>query len=178
LLEHAAVVQKVVLDSPARLVMCGSHFSSLMTPPKIFKKMLPYYQAFSQQLHRRDKLMVCHADADTSLLMELLVEAGYDLMDSFVTAPMVPVTLERARQVFGDKVIIWGGLPSVLLCEPFTDEEFETYMRQLFRTIAPGDAFILAVADNIMLESKLNRLERVADMVEEYGAYPIETSSP
>jgi len=170
---HAAKIQQVVLDSSARLVMCGSHFSSMMTPPKIFKQMMPFYQAFSERLHRRDKLMVCHADADTSQLLELLVEAGYDAMDSFVTAPMVPVTLERARAVFGNKVIIWGGLPSTLLCDPATDDEFEAYMRNLFRVIAPGDAFILAVADNIMMESKVERLERVADMVEEYGAYPV-----
>jgi hypothetical protein len=43
----------------------------------------------------------------------------------------------------------------------------------LFRIIAPGDAFILAVSDNIMPETKLERLVRVAEMVEEYGAYPI-----
>jgi hypothetical protein len=170
---HAAKVQQVVLDSPARLVMCGSHFSSMMTPPKIFKKMMPFYQSFAQRLHQHGKLMVCHADADTSQLIELLVEAGYDLMDSFVTAPMVPITLERARAVFGNKVIIWGGLPSILLSDPASDEEFESYMQGLFRTIAPGDAFILAVADNIMMESKVERLERVADMVEEYGSYPM-----
>jgi len=169
----ASTIQGVILDSPARLVMSGSHFSSMMTPPKMFKEMMPYYQSFSERLHERGKFMVCHADGDTELLLELLVEAGYDAMDSFVTAPMVPVTLERAREVFGNKVVIWGGLPSTLLCDPTTDAEFEEYMTYLFRAIAPGDAFILAVADNIMPESKLERLERVVAMIEEYGSYPV-----
>jgi uroporphyrinogen-III decarboxylase len=173
--EQAARIQQVVLDSPARLVMCGSHFSSMMTPPKIFRQMMPYYQSFSERLHQQDKLLVCHADADTSLLLELLVEAGYDLMDSFVTAPMVPVTLAQARAVFGERVIVWGGLPSTLLCDPTTDEEFEDYMMYLFQTIAPGDAFILAVADNIMPETKLERLYRVVELIEEYGTYPVHT---
>jgi len=173
LTEQAQRIQQVVLDSPARLIMCGTHFSPMMTPPKIFRQMLPFYQSFSERLHQRDKHMVCHADADTTLLIDLLVEAGYDVMDSFVTAPMVPMTLEKARAVFGTKVIIWGGLPSILLCEPATDAEFERYMRDLFRIIAPGDAFILAVADNIMPETKVERLVRVAEMVEEYGSYPV-----
>ena len=154
--------------------MSGSHFSSMMTPPKLFQKMMPFYQEYSDQLHQRDKLLVCHADADTSTLLELLVEAGYDLMDCFVTSPMVPVTLERSREAFGNKVIIWGGLPSILLCDPVTDQEFESYMVNLFQAIAPGDAFILGVSDNIMMESKVERLDRVAEMVEEWGRYPID----
>ena len=173
LLDLAARMQDVVLDSPADLVFSGSHFGSMMTPPPVFRKMLPYYQAFAERIHARGKWMVCHADADTSLLLDLLVEAGYDMMDSFVTAPMVPVTLEQARAVFGRKVTIWGGLPSTLLCDPTTDAEFEAYMQYLLRTIAPGDAFILGVADNIMPESKLERIERVGELIEEYGRYPV-----
>ena len=172
--ERARRIQRIVLESPARLVMSGTHFSAMMTPPRLYKKMMPFYQSFADELHQRGKLQVCHADADTNLLLELLMESGFDVMDSFVTAPMVDVTLQQARKVFGSRVIIWGGLPSTMLCDPITDEEFEHYMMKLFRTIAPGDAFILAVADNIMMESKIERLEWVADALEKYGNYPIE----
>ena len=95
------------------------------------------------------------------------------MAECFVTAPMVPVTLEEARAVFGTEVIIWGGIPSVMLCEPVTDEEFEEYMLSLFRTIAPGDAFILGVSDNVMTNSLLSRVEKITEMVETYGNYPI-----
>jgi hypothetical protein len=44
----------------------------------------------------------------------------------------------------------------------------------LFRIIAPGDAFILGVADNIMPETKLDRLRRVREMIDTYGRYPID----
>jgi hypothetical protein len=86
---------------------------------------------------------------------------------------MVPITLAQARAVLGTDVVIWGGVPSVILCEPFSDEDFEAYMRDVFHTIAPGDAFILGVADNVMAESKLERLEYTSRMVEEIGYYPI-----
>jgi hypothetical protein len=136
--------------------------------------MLPYFQPFAQRLHERGKVLACHADADTSLLLDLIVEAGFDMAECFVTAPMVPVTLEQARAAFGSDVIIWGGIPSVMLCDPVSDQAFEEYMRDLFRTIAPGDAFILGVADNVMAEAKLERIERVSEMVQAYGAYPIQ----
>ena len=96
------------------------------------------------------------------------------MAECFVTAPMVPLTMEKARAVWGTDVIIWGGIPSVLLCDPVRDAEFEAYMQQLFCTIAPGDAFILGVADNVMAEAKLSRIERVSEMVRERGQLPIQ----
>ena len=178
--EWAGEMQRVVLDSPARLILGGVHFHAQMTPPRLFREhMLPYFQDFSDRLHARGKVLACHADADTSGLLELIVEAGFDMAECFVTAPMVPVTLEQARAAFGTdvssgtRVIIWGGVPSVMLGDPVSDAEFEAYMLDLFRTVAPGDAFILGVADNVMPESKIERIGRITEMVEAYGAYPV-----
>ena len=172
--EHAQVMQRIVLDSPAKLFLCGQHFESMMTPPPLFKKyMLPYYRPLAERLNERGQVLACHADADTSLLLGLIKEAGFDMAECFVTAPMVSVTLSQAREAFGKDVIIWGGIPSVMLCDPIGDQEFETYMVDLFRTIAPGDAFILGVADNVMAEAKLERIERIGEMVGQYGRYPV-----
>jgi len=174
LTEYAEQVQQVVLDSPARLILHGEHFDTQMTPPALFRTyMLPYFQPFAEKLHARGKVLVCHADADTSRLLDLIMESGFDMAECFVTAPMVPVTLAQARAVWGTRVAIWGGIPSALLSEPFSDADFEAYMRDLFRTIAPGDAFILGVADNVMAEAKFERIARVSEMVAAYGAYPI-----
>ena len=172
--EQAQLVQQVALDSPAKLFLYGQHFDSHMTPPPLFEKyMLPFYRSFADRAHERDKVLACHADADTSMLLDLIVEAGFDMAECFVTAPMVPVTLAQARAAFGTEVIIWGGIPSVLLCDPVTDAEFEAYVLDMLRTISPGDAFILGVADNVMAEAKLSRIEWVSETMERYGAYPV-----
>lgn len=172
--DHAQKLQQVILDSPAKLILQGYHFDTMMTPPPLFKEhILPYYQPFAEKLRARGKTLTCHADADTSKLMELIKEAGFHMVECFVTAPMVKTTMADARAVFGNDVIIWGGIPSVMLCEPVTDEAFEAYMLDLFRTIAPGDAFILGVADNVMPEAIMDRVERVGELVAEYGTYPI-----
>ncbi len=176
--QQAQEIQRIVLASPAKLILHGEHFDSQFTPPKIFRTyMLPYFQAFAERLHDRGKVLCCHADADTSRLLELIVASGFDMAECFVTAPMVPVTLSEARAAFGDRVTIWGGIPSSILCEPVTDAAFEAYMRELFRTIAPGRAFILGVADNVMAEAKLERIQRVTEMVRAYGACPIDPAA-
>jgi hypothetical protein len=50
-------------------------------------------------------------------------------------------------------------------------------MRDLFRTIAPGKAFVLGVADMLMPATKWERFERVSAMVEEWGAFPIDATA-
>jgi hypothetical protein len=122
---EALEIQDVVLDSPATLILHGEHFDSQFTPPYLFEEtMLPYFQPFAEKLHVRGKTLVCHADADTSKLLDLIREAGFDMAECFVTAPMVDVTLAEARDAWGDDVIIWGGVPSSILCDPVTGEAF------------------------------------------------------
>jgi len=164
----------VILDSPARLLLHGSHLSSQFTPPPLFERyVLPYYRELMPLAHEHGKSMAMHADNDTSLILDLIERAGWDMVECFVTAPMVPLTLEQARRAWGDRVIIWGGLPSTLLSPSVPEEEFRDYMRGLLEAIAPGDAFILGVADNVMPDSLIERVAWVTELVEERGWYPI-----
>lgn len=164
----------VIAESPARFVLHGAHLSSQFTPPRFFRRyILPYYAELMPLLHERGIRVAMHADNDTSQILELIREAGWDVVECFVTAPMVPLTLERAREVWGNEVIIWGGLPSTLLSPSVPEEAFRDYVNQLWEAIAPGDAFILGVADNVMPDSLIERIRWVSEQVNEKGWYPI-----
>ena len=165
----------VVADSPARLILHGVHFDSQMTPPHLFRRYItPYYQEFSALLHARGKSLAWHADDDSQDILAEVKAAGFDMSECFCTAPMVEVTLEEARAAWGADVIIFGGVPSIVLEPTFPEAEFEEYMRGVFRTTAPGDAFILGVADNVMPTSLIERVERISELVEQHGAYPVQ----
>lgn len=164
----------VVARSPARLLLHGVHHSSLFTPPPIYERyILPYYEEFMPLMHAHGKAVAMHADNDTSLILELLQRAGYDMLECFVTAPMVPLTLERARAILGTQVVLFGGLPSLLFSPSYPERDFQDYVLRLFDIIAPGDAFILGVADNVMPDSLIERVAWVNQVVEERGYYPI-----
>ena len=165
----------VIAGSPARLILHGLHFDSQFTPPRAFRRYIaPYYREFSALLHARDKRLAYHADADSGRILADVREAGFDFADCFCTAPMVNVTLEGARTAWGSDVIIYGGIPSVMLEPTVSDEEFEQYMQHLFQTVAPGDAFVLGVSDNVLPTSIIERVERITELVEECGTYPIQ----
>jgi hypothetical protein len=173
---HRETVWKHMLDSPARLVMHGHHLSSQMTPPALFEQyVLPYYEELAPKMRARGKVLALHADNDTRHILSQIERAGFAMAECFATHPMVPTTLAEARAAWGDRVIIWGGVPSVILEEPFTEEQFEAYMDDLFRTIAPGGAFILGIADNAMPGSQIERIKRITAMVQQRGTIPIAT---
>ncbi|MBM3956887.1 MAG: hypothetical protein FJ313_02400 [Gemmatimonadetes bacterium] len=164
----------VVANSPARLLLHGMHLASQTTPPNYFDRYItPYAREFNDYMHEHGKSVAQHADNDTSHILDQLLSAGWDMQETFVTHPMVPCTLKQAREKWGNSVIIWGGVPSVILEPDYPEQDFEAYMDELFQTIAPGDAFILGVADNVMPTSMLSRIRRITELVEQKGRYPI-----
>jgi uroporphyrinogen-III decarboxylase len=151
--------------------MHGHHLSSQMTPPPLFEQYItPYYQELTSKLRGAGKVVALHADNDTRHILGCIERAGFGMAECFATAPMVDTTLAEARDAWGDRVIIWGGVPSVILEEPYTDEQFEQFMDDVFRTIAPGRAFILGIADNAMPGSQIQRIRRITEMVEQQGS--------
>ena len=95
------------------------------------------------------------------------------MVECFVTAPMVPLTLRDARQRLGTRVAIWGGIPSSLLSPSASENDFRRYVQELLDIIAPGDAFILGVADNVMPDSLIDRVAWVSEIIERRGSYPV-----
>lgn len=171
---YKETIWRHMLDSPARLIMHGHHLSSQMTPPSLFEKyILPYYEELAPQMRQRGKVLVLHADNDTRHILSHIERAGFGMAECFVTDPMVETTLAEARQAWGDRVIIFGGVPSSILEDPFTEEQFEAYMDEVFRAIAPGRAFLLGIADNAMPGSKIERIRRITEMVDQRGWCPI-----
>ena len=171
---HRERLWPVLADAPARLYMHGGHLSSQFTPPPIFRKYcLPYYEGFMPRMHEAGKAVAMHADNDTSLIVDLIEQAGWDMVECFVTAPMVPLTLRQARESWGDRVIIFGGLPSLLLAPSVSEGEFRAYMHEMLEIMAPGKAFILGVADNVMPDSMIERVAWVSELLEERGWYPL-----
>ncbi|MHB0857645.1 MAG: uroporphyrinogen decarboxylase family protein [Anaerolineae bacterium] len=164
----------VIVESPARLLLHGVHLSSQFTPPVHFERyVLPYYQEFMPLMHAHGKAVAMHADNDTSRILSHIERAGWDMVECFVTAPMVPLSLAQAREAWGERVIIWGGLPSLLLSPSVPEDEFRSYVEEMLRVVAPGDAFILGVADNVMPDSLIERVAWLTEIIAQRGTYPL-----
>ena len=167
---------EVVIQSPGLVFIHGEHFDSQMTPPPLFERyFLPYYRKVSSLFKKHGKWLSFHLDANSRLLLPYILKTGMRLADCFTTEPMVDCTLSEARRIWGERVVIWGGIPSIILCPDLCSEgEFQHYLAETLRVIAPGKAFILGVADNVVPEASFDRLLQVTELIDRRGKYPIQ----
>ena len=90
---------------------------------------------------------------------------------------MTSIGAASARELWKDQVTTWGGLASIILTPAFSDAEFEAYLEDLFRAVAPGDRFILGFGDNVPTDALFHRVRRVAEFWAENGNVPLTPSS-
>ena len=166
---------RIHVEAPAEVVYFGSNFDEMITYPPFFKdQIMPHIQKFSDMLHEKGKLLICHCDGENKGLLDLIPESGMDIAEAICPQPMTKVTIREAKKAFKGKVTIFGGIPYVALREEsMSEEEFETFMKNLFREIAPGDRFILGVSDTTPPDAKFERLLRITEMVQEWGPLPM-----
>jgi hypothetical protein len=171
--ERQNQLHDVLVNSPARVFVHGSHYDSMMTPPPIYRKyILPYLRKASAKFRAAGKHMAIHADADSKLLLELFKESGVEVLDCYCTAPMVKVTMDETLERIGDSMVVWGGIPStVLVPTAVSYEDFSDYLGYYFRTLEQykgKSRVIVAIGDNVVAEADIDRVEKISEMVDRF----------
>ena len=163
----------ILADSPAVTVqVCGNWVDSIHTP--VFRKyMTPWFQRIGEVFHGKGKLMQVHIDGEMKRLIPLFLETGIDVAEAFTPSPMTSVTAKEIREAWGDKVTIWGGLPTVMFDPTYTDEQFDDFVMNLFRDVQPGYNFIVGMGDNVPATAVFDRVKRVAELIEKHGKLPM-----
>ena len=164
----------IVLNSPVEIpYVCSNWSDDIHTP--IFKKyFVPWLRETTDILHSKGKLSQVHADGEMKRLIPMFLETGVDVAEAWSPAPMTSVTTGELKKAWGDKVTIWGGIPSIVFGQQYSDQKFDDYVLNLFKEISPGHSFILGMGDNLPYDAKIERVGRVVDLIEKYGHIPIE----
>jgi len=162
----------LAVNSPAKIFLAAYHHDGRMMSPKFYDEyMKPYLKPFASELQKRDKYLGIHADADTKGLFGGILESGITFIDCFATKPIVTTTFEEAVDYWKDSVVIYGGVPSnIIVPSLFSEGDFKRYLDRLFRTIREKPCKVLVgIADNVMPEADMDRVEEVARRVERFG---------
>lgn len=165
----------VVAKAPGETVLFGANYDETLTYPPFFERhIMPYLQRASAIFHQNGKFLISHCDGENKGLLDLLLQSGIDVAEAVCPQPMTKCSIAEIRKAFGDKITIFGGIPSNILLEnSMSEENFEKYLERLFIDIAPGDKFILGVADTTPPDAKISRIEKIRDWIYEKGRLPL-----
>jgi uroporphyrinogen-III decarboxylase len=160
-------IKAAAAESPAEVVVLGSNYDETLTPPPFFRKyLLDPLRNYADLLHRRGKFLMTHTDGENRLLLNLYREAGFDVADSLCPYPMTRCRLEEIREAFADRVTIWGGIPSILLCPDKTSlDEFKQFINNLLSRYGHQSRFVLGVSDMVTADADWDRVRYIADSV-------------
>lgn len=139
-----------------------------MTSPRLFREFcLPAYQKYCGALHSQGKKVGSHTDGNLQPLLDLLPHTGLDVCESFSPHPLTPCTFEEAWRAWEGRPIIWGAIPSPILEDRCSPDEFHAYLANLFRLL--DRPIILGIVDLFMVHNSIDRAIEIAAWLETAG---------
>ena len=166
---------EMLVETPVEILQVGGNWVDHIHTPLMKKYFIPWLQKVVEFAHLKGKLTQVHTDGEMRRLVPMFLETGVDIAESWTPAPMTSVTTAELRKAWGDKVTVWGGVPAILFQPQYSDEEFDAYVKNLFKEIAPGYNFIVGMGDNLPApDGKIERVGRLVKLIHKYGRLPIE----
>ena len=160
----------ILAASPAEVIEFPENLSSEITGRFFFEHYnLEYYRKRIRQLHDAGKIVSIHIDGTLKACLPLLREAGFDIAEAVTPAPVGDVPIEALRDVAGDDIVLWGGLPGALFSPVYSEDLFDAHLEKIMETFPLGSRFVLGVADQVPPDALMHRVTKVRDVVERNG---------
>ena len=158
---------KVLADGPADVIATGDNMDGVMISPAVFKEYaVPFYHEVERICAGKSKLFEGHWCGRTESLLHLVPGCGLDIVEAIVTEPMSEISVAGALDLLRGRVVLQGGIPSVLVCrEGCTAEEFERHITDVILPLKGRKGFILGMADNVPPNADFARVEAVSRIV-------------
>lgn len=168
----------ILARSPAEVVWWGANFDDMLTfPPYFAQEIQPWIRKAADQLGAAGKLVLCHTDGENRGLMDLIRDSGMHIAESFCPAPMTKVTLAEYYERLSPHLTLFGGIPSTVVMPGTSEADFEAYMDELFRAVAPGRRIVIGIADEVPPSAVFSRLQRIGERIEKEGRLPLQAGA-
>ncbi|RLI36032.1 hypothetical protein DRO55_04290, partial [Candidatus Bathyarchaeota archaeon] len=172
--ERKREICRVIAGSPAKLVLLGDNIDEVLIGPRLFERYcLPYYQEYTEILHKSGKLVGSHMDGRLRNLRDLIKESGLDFIHGFTPPPIGNLTVREARKSWGRDIALWLNIPETTFY--YKPEDLRSYVKSLLKEAAPGDGFMLGITETVPPLRRNRAYEIIMETVLDYGRYPIKT---
>lgn len=141
----------------------GTH-GPLISPRTFRRLCYPFLKSRVESVKRYAPQVILHNCGRNIPLMDMFIDCGIDCYQSLQTGAGMEVGL--LKQMFGDHLAFWGGVPVELLIDG-TAEEVRQSVRTAMQRGAPGGGFILGPSHSI---AKNTCYDNFMAMLEEFVA--------
>ena len=170
--EKKREICKVIVDSPAKIVLLGDNIDEVLIGPKLFERYcLPYYQEYTEMLHGKKKIVGSHMDGRLKKLRDLIKVSGLDFLHGFTPPPVGNLSVKEARESWDGKIALWLNVPETLFYEA---ERLESSVKNLLREAAPGDGFMLGITETVPPAERNVVYMMIMKTILKHGKYPID----
>jgi uroporphyrinogen-III decarboxylase len=175
LMEHSHdAANAIALNAPADCYMIPENLSSEVVGRRFYERYLrPYETGWVQRIREAGKYSFIHMDGTLKGLLREVASVGFDVVEAATPAPVGDLTFEQMRQLAGPAQILWGGIPGIYFTDLVDDAEFERLVRDILGMMTREPRYVLGVADQVPPGGLRRRVGRVAELVQQYGAYQV-----
>lgn len=154
---------------PAFLLHFCDNLDSRTSTPFFEDYMQEYYEQRLAQLHAAGKVAVVHLDGGVRGLLGKLAACGFDAIEAVTPAPVGDVRIDELRELVGNaRTVIWGGIPGVMFCPPWTDDNIRCQTQQVLDHLAGEGRLVVGSADQVPPDGNIAFCRSIAQTIESF----------
>lgn len=159
---------QAICDSPIEIINYGDNVDQYLVPPPVFEKyILPVYQDRGDRFRAAGKFTHTHFDGNVKQLLQYSHACNVDGFEALTPIPQGDLTIQEMKDALGDDLILLDGIPMTAFLPDTPWDEFERATREIIETFSPN--LILGISDEPSPVCDIERVRRVAEIVEEYS---------
>lgn len=168
IVENRRKLYPIIAESPASHANYGGNVTPEIIGLETFENYyVQHYNEAAEVMHKHNKLIGCHFDANCKLLSKAIASTNLDYIEAFTPAPDTDMTLGEAREVWSDKVI-WLNFPSSVHLK--TDEEVEKTTIGLLGQLKNTDGIIMGITEDMPENRWRNSCRAIMDGIDKFCA--------
>lgn len=159
-----------VAQLAGHLVYSPDNLDGQYISPRMFGKGLAgSYLRSAEMLRDHGKRLVVHIGGPVRHLVAPLAKAGVGGIEGIAGPPQSNATLAEAREMAGEDLVLWGGIPQDFLVDSHDRQAFENAVKQAVQEAKGDRHMILGIADRVPVNTELDRLKELPRLIDVFS---------
>lgn len=165
---------KAALEGGAEFIFGNWYFNSLSAgwSPAIFKEVfIPQIREHVELTHRYGAYYDYYDDGKLNSAMEMIVDAGVDVLETCTPPPVGDFDLARAKATIGARTTLKGYVDLLYVVKHGTPELVEKTVQEAMEIAKPGGGFIIGSSDSFREGTPPENIRAYFEACKKYGVY-------